>query len=823
MRGGLLVAAALAIALAAVPPARAAGLAIGSGPARATLTDAGALLFEQRGGGELRQADAFRVRRTSGVWSRAGRITVLRREGEAIVAAAEIDGGGTVSVRLAPAASGSFALTVAGPAQATGAAVSFAHGAGEALLGTGERSDAVDRRGRETENYVADGPYRPEDRLYVKALVPPWAERDRDDATYYPVPWMLSTRGWGVLVENDETSRFTSAGGAWGPAVDAPVLRLRVFAGPAPAQALRRFTAATGRQPAPRAPWAFGPWFQTGQPNVVPLAEERAIVAAQRRAGVPVSVAETQMHYLPCGAHKGREAAERARTDAFHAAGLARLVYFNPLLCVSYLPVYTRALAAGVLQSLPGGVPFAYPAFVGGGAPLGFSAEPLAQFDFSNPATKDFYAGLVREALAGGADGWMEDFGESTPPLIRGRDGSTGAAAHNRYPRDYHCTLQRIAAEATERPLVRFQRSGWTGAARCADVVWGGDPTTLWGFDGLSSAVTQLLSSGLSGVSRWGTDIGGYNSFGAGIDLKPGATEDERLTRELLVRWIEFGALAPVMRTKRSGLAVPSYTRPQVYDPDQIDVWRRLTELHAQLNAYLRAADDDHRSTGLPIARHLALVYPAAAPARAAHDEYMLGPALLAAPVTRPGRRSRAVWLPPGRWVDWWRSTTFDRASGAYGLGRARVLRGRVEQTLQAPLGEPPLLLKAGAVLPLLPADIDTLTGYGKAAGLTRLADRAGRLRLLAAPRGSMFSRLGDGRRALSAERRGRWQLRLRAPRATTFELQATLRAATTPFTPRRVLVGGRRLARSRWRYDRRTGVLRLKLRGRALRIDVRR
>jgi hypothetical protein len=39
-----------------------------------------------------------------------------------------------------------------------------------------------------------------------------------------------------------------------------------------------------------------------------------------------VSVAETQMHYLPCGAHKGREAAERERTDSFHRDGLARLV-----------------------------------------------------------------------------------------------------------------------------------------------------------------------------------------------------------------------------------------------------------------------------------------------------------------------------------------------------------------------------------------------------------------------------------------------------------------------------------------------------------------
>ena len=95
-----------------------------------------------------------------------------------------------------------------------------------------------------------------------------------------------------------------------------------------------------------------------------------------------------------------------------------------------------------------------------------------------------------------------------------------------------------------------------------------------------------------------------------------------------------------------------------------------MTELHHQLNPYLRAADDEHRASGLPIARHLLLAWPTLARARAAHDEYLLGPDLLAAPVTTPGRRSRSLWLPPGRWVDWWRSARFAEPSGAYGLDR---------------------------------------------------------------------------------------------------------------------------------------------------------
>ena len=69
-------------------------------------------------------------------------------------------------------------------------------------------------------------------------------------------------------------------------------------------------------------------------------------------------------------------------------------------------------------------------------------------------------------------------------------------------------------------------RSGWIGTARCSPVVWGGDPSVDWGFDGLRSVVTNGLTMGLSGVSTWGSDIGGFFSL-----------FENRLTPELLIRW----------------------------------------------------------------------------------------------------------------------------------------------------------------------------------------------------------------------------------------------------------------------------------------------
>ncbi len=186
-----------------------------------------------------------------------------------------------------------------------------------------------------------------------------------------------------------------------------------------------------------------------------------------------------------------------------------------------------------------------------------------------------------------------------------------------------------------------------------------------------------------------------------------------------------------------------------------------------------------------------------------------------------PDRRERELWLPPGRWVDWWRSVRLDDRR-AYRLGEVRVLTGDRKQTLPAALGEPPLLLRAGALLPLLPGDVDTLAPYS-APGVVALADRAGSLRLLAVPRGNTRARLPDGGSARSLERRGRWTLTLRthAANALGASRPRCARCAVPMRRVTRVAINGKALDRRRWGLNRRTGVLSLTARGRQLRIDV--
>ncbi|MDQ2700901.1 MAG: hypothetical protein M3Y23_06190, partial [Actinomycetota bacterium] len=568
-----------------------------------------------------------------------------------------------------------------GPVDMTG--IGFRNGGRERMLGFGERSDHVDQRGNVVENFVGEGPYLEADYPLISGSVPAWGRHQRSDASYFPMPWMLSTRGFGVLIDNFETSRFdldSAKSGTWSAEVDAQQLEFRVFSGPRPAGALRRMSAAVGRQPKPDAPWLFGPWFQTGHANTEP--DELAFADALRAADAPVSAVETHMRYMPCGSDLGSEATEKARTAAFRARGLATLSYTREAVCASYEGPFNEAVAKGAFLKRADGSPFTFDAFVGSGV------TQLGMFDFTDPDAQGIYSSILDRAYDAGYDGWMEDYGEYTPPDSVASNGQTGKQMHNRYPNFYHRAGMRYS-NSKKRPVIRFVRSGWTGTAKHAQIVWGGDPSTSWEFDGLQSSVREALTMGLSGVSLWASDIGGFFSL-----------TGPKLDEELLARWIQFGAFSGVMRSKAEGIGDSLENRPQIWDEPTLPIWRRYAKLRTQLYPYLVTADREYRRNGLPIMRHLALAYPKDHRATGLEDQFMFGSDLMVAPVLEPGATSRKVYLPKGRWIDFWKAVGYGEKEGSFDLRRARTIGGGRAVKVAAPLDTIPLMARAGTILP---------------------------------------------------------------------------------------------------------------------------
>ena len=697
--------------------ASAASGTIVSGPVSVALeADPPRLTLTQQGGAPLAGAGAVFSAVDAGGRRDATAVRDLRSSGGAVQATVLLAGGRSLALRIAPRGEGNVEILVRAGSDVTSVGAAWRLAAGDQLLGTGERSDAVDRRGRETENYVADGPFR--------AGGPPLRRRPRRrrgpraTATTRRTSrsrGCCSARGWGVPIDEDETSRFARAarrlarrrptargcGCACSPArtpADAlrPLHRRRPAASP---RRRRRGRSGRGSRPGSRT------WSR--------VEEERAITKAQRdarRAGLGRRDADA----LPAVRRaRGPRATPSASAPTPSTATASPGSSTSTRCCASPTARSTAARPRrGVLQKRPGGAPFAYPAFVGGAAPLGFTlgaARPVRLHRTRRPRTST-RAWCARRSTSAPTAGWR-----TSASRRRRRSSSTtartGEAAHNRYPRrlPLRAAADRRGA-STARSCASSARAG-RARPRCADVVWGGDPTTVWGFDGLSLRGHPAAQRPACRGSRAGVPTSAATTRSAPARRGQAGRDRGRAAdaRDARRAGSSSARCVPVMRTKRSGLAVPVLRRARrSTTPSTCRCGGGSPSCTTQLNRYLRAADDELPAHG-PADRPPPRARATRAARRRARcdDQYLLGPDLLAAPVLGPGEgRAPGVAAAGGGWVDWWSVDALRVRDGAFDLGRHAVLRGGRGSRCPAPLGRPPLLLRVGAVLPLLdPAD----------------------------------------------------------------------------------------------------------------------
>jgi alpha-glucosidase len=666
--------------------------------------------------------------------------------------------GRELKVSVRPASDGVMSVNAlvtgsGGNAGVTQMADGFLSGPSEHFSGFGGRENLLDQAGHTVEDWSEEGTWLPTDRPFIPPFIEPWTYSARDDGAYFPMPWLVSNRGYGFLLDDSERSLFrlrSNRADAWDVEVDASHLDYRVFAGPRPLDVVRRFSATVGRQPSPAAPWVLGPWWQPTGPD------EATLPMRFRHDDVPGSLIMTYTHYLPHGGQNDKS--ERAQVQRIQAAGYAVTTYFNPMVTFQYQPIFSQAQSAGALLNNRAGQPYS----------IHYNQYVVAQFDFTTQAGRAFYQRLLQEAVNNGYDGWMEDFGEYTPPDSVAHDGTPGNVLHNLYPRLYHCAAYALASRQP-RPVIEFDRSGWTGSAACSPVVWSGDPTTDWDtVDGLPAMVTQGLNYGYSGVGFYGSDTGGYFS----ITAPP-------TTSELLSRWLELGAFSGVMRTESEGFILPNWTtaRAQIWDPDVEPIWRRYAKLRTQLYPYIASAARAYETQGVPLMEALGLADPEDPRSWQGPNRYLFGPDLLVAPVTTPGTRSAAVPLPPGHWLNFWNAVSYVNRDGSFHIRSSPLLRGDSTVRVAAPLDQIPLFVRAGALLPLLSPDVATLAPYGR--GIVHLSDRSRRLHLLAWPHGlSSVTALGTHLRSRLTLRT--WTLTLSGRPLTALDLEAALPGCVT-------------------------------------------
>jgi alpha-glucosidase (family GH31 glycosyl hydrolase) len=263
-----------------------------------------------------------------------------------------------------------------------------------------------------------------------------------------------------------------------------------------------------------------------------------------------------------------------------------------------------------------------------------------------------------------GVDAWWPDEGE-------------GASAASRLARIQMYWEGPQQLRPGLRPYA-LHRTGAVGMQRYGGWLWSGDIKSNWKV--LARQVPLGLNISVGGTPYWGTDTGGFYQDQA-----------RELNGELFARWFQFSAFCPLFRShgrdwryRHLPWGFSDIEGPD-RDPRIEEICRRYLNLRYQLMPYTYSVVYEGHETGMPIMRALWLHYPDDPNAVARGDQYLWGRDLLVAPVVEKGQTERKLYLPPGRWHDYW---------------TGQSMEGGREIARPVDLATIPLYARAGAIVP---------------------------------------------------------------------------------------------------------------------------
>ncbi len=530
----------------------------------------------------------------------------------------------------------------------------------EQFFGLGEKAGPLDKRGRS----------------YVMWNTDAYGWGAATDPLYQDVPFFIALRrgkAYGIFLDNTYRSTFDFGAefrNRYSFGAEGGALNYYFFYGPDTKTVLENFTGLVGRTPLPPR-WALG--YQQSRYSYYPEKMVRFVAHNFRLRKIPCDVIYLDIHYMDgyrvfTWNHQRfpdpKQMISRLRREGFRIVTI-----IDPGIKVDpKYWVYQQGLAGHDFVTLPNGSVYE------GDVWPGESAFP----DFTAPRVRQWWGSLYRGLIADGVAGFWNDMNEpsvfneptKTMPLNavfydHGLQ-SPQAKIHN----VYGMLMSRATEEGElslrpgERPFV-LTRDTYAGGQRYA-AVWTGDNSATW--EHLRISVTELMNMGLSGLSFAGADIGGY----AG-----GPSPD------LYTRWLEAGVFYPLCRT-HTEFGSPEQD-PWSYGVRREKINRDSIDLRYRLLPYLYNAFYQSSKTGLPVMRALLLDYPDDPKAVGQDEEFLFGDDLLVAPVVKDGERTRDVYLPKGKWFDFWSD---------------RAYAGPRSVRVHAPLGRIPVFARGGAIIP---------------------------------------------------------------------------------------------------------------------------
>ena len=537
----------------------------------------------------------------------------------------------------------------------------------EHFFGLGEKTGKMDRRGESYKMWNSDKP------CYSVA----------EDPLYKSIPFFLSNYRYGIFLDNTYKTEFkfgTESRDYYSfEAPDGPMLYYFIF-GKDYKEIIRQYVGLTGKPIMPPR-WALG--FAQCRGLLTNETLTREIAAGYRQRGIPCDVIYQDIgwtQYLQDFEwRKENYDNPRGMLADLKKQGFKVVVSQDPVISQANRRQWQEADSLGYfVKDVQTGKSYNMPWPWGGDCGV---------VDFTLPAVADWWGAYQQKPIDDGIAGFWTDMGEpawsneeQTDRLVMKHHLGMHDEIHN----VFGLTWDKVVKEQFEkrnpnRRVFQMTRAAYAGLQRytfgwTGDCGNGDDVTQGWGQ--LANQIPVLLSAGLGIIPFTTCDISGYC----------GDIEDYSAMAELYTRWIQMGAFNPLSRIHHEGNVA---VEPWLFGTQAEQHCRKAIELKYSLLPYIYTLAREAHDTGLPLMRPMFLEFPQEMETFATDEQFMLGSQLLVAPVVRRGARQKNVYLPDGSWIDY--------------RDKKTRYNGNQWTTVEAPLSDIPLFVRAGSILPTMP------------------------------------------------------------------------------------------------------------------------
>lgn len=525
----------------------------------------------------------------------------------------------------------------------------------EILYGGGARVLGMNRRGNNL-------------KLYNRAH---YGYETRSELMNYTLPLYISSKRYAVLFDNASIGTLDLDSKATNSVTYETIsgtMSYTVIAGNSWYDLTDQYTRLTGRQPLPPR-WAFGNFSSRfgyhSQKEVVSTVDKFF------QDSIPVDAAIIDIYWFGKGIfgdmgrldwYRDSFPEPQKMIQALSNKGVKTILVTEPFILTTSSR-WQESVDKKVLGTDTTGKPYTYDFYFGN----------TGLVDIFKPEARDWFWNIYKDLTNQGIGGWWGDLGEPEvhPAGLRHINGSADEV-HNAYGHRWaQMVYEGYRKDFPEtRPFI-LMRSGYAGSQRYGIIPWTGDVSRSWG--GLIPQPEIALQMGMQGLAYMHSDLGGFAGGGDKID------------NELYIRWLQYGVFQPIYRPHAQEQIAPE----PVFQNDTTKAYARTSILlRYKLLPYIYTMAFENNQSGKPLMQPLFYVEPGNSTLLTYDKAYMWGDALLVSPIKAAGVTEQIVYLPKGStWTDFY---------------TGKVYEGGAEITLPVTLNHIPVLVKGGAIIPML-------------------------------------------------------------------------------------------------------------------------